>query len=114
VDGVVTRARHLARRVVGLESRIAEEAARRERSMEASGLDGLEPGPPALDRHAARLHELDSARADAARELHACIGRLGELREQLCDRVLEEAPGAMDDMARTLSEAEAYLSRRAV
>jgi len=105
VDGLLARARHLARRVVNLESRIAEAATRLERSDAAEA---------AQDRHEARLHELDSAREDAARELRACIDRLEELREQLDERVLEEAPGGMDEMARTLAEAEAYLSRRAV
>ena len=107
VDGLGAHARHLARRVVNLEARIAEVTSRMEPSE-------TEAPAGALERHAARLHELDSARDDAARELHACLRRLEELREGLCDGVLEEAPDALEAMARTLSETEAYLSRRAV
>jgi hypothetical protein len=108
VDGLVSRAKQLARRVVGLEARIAEVASKIEGSA-APDVDRTTRDP-----HAVRLHELDSAREDAALELRACIDRLELLREQLCDGVLEEAPGAMDVMARALAEAEAYLSKRAV
>ena len=107
VDGLGARARHLARRVVNLESRIAEVTSRMEPTGDEAPAGGQE-------RQVARLHELDAARDDAARELHACLHRLEELREGVCDVVLEVAPDGLDVIARTLSETEAYLSRRAV
>jgi hypothetical protein len=113
VDGLVSKAKHLARRVVGLEARIAEAASKMEDSASLAS-DGAPEPQGVHDPHAVRLHELDSAREDAARELRACIDRLDLLRETLCGGVLEEAPGAMELMARTLEEAEAYLSRRSV
>jgi hypothetical protein len=112
-DGLVARIKHLARRVVNLESRIAEAAAKLERPVGAVLEEAAGREPSALARRAARVHELGAARDDAARELHACIRRLEEVREQLSDSALA-APGALDTMARMVSEAEAYLSQRAI
>jgi len=113
VDGLALRAKHLARTVVNLEARIGEAVSKLDRPADAVLQDaaGHEPSPQA--RRAARVHELGAARDDAARELHACIRRLEEIHAGLADGALT-ATGAMDGVARRVSEAEAYLSQRSV
>lgn len=112
VDGLAVRAKHLARRVVNLESRIAEAASRMERSPSDDSVDVV--GDGAGVRHTARLNELSSARDDAAGELRACIGRLEEIRERLSGEEPTESAGPTDELARMISAAATYLSQRAI
>jgi hypothetical protein len=114
VDGLLARAKQLAQRVVNLEARITETAVRAERETDSPFGDPARPGASWSDRNALRLHELEAARDDAARELHGCIHRLDDLRERVCGGSMDEELAEIEAVARTLSEVEAYLGRRAV
>lgn len=109
VEGLAGRVKHLARKVGTLEERIAESTARSERQR----ADG--PGPDAelagasLERHAARLQELNSAREEAAGELRACVSHLEELRDTFTARARLDPALAMEELARTLSKAAEHL-----
>ena len=113
VDVLVARIKHLARKVVTLEERIAETVQRLDRGREAGPGTDPELATSALSRHAARLQELNSARDEAAAELRACVSRLEELRDTLTDRLRLDPARALDELTRTLGEANAYLSQRA-
>jgi len=113
VEVLVGRVKHLARKVVTLEARIAETAHRIDRGREAGPGTDPELATSSLSRHAARLQELNSARDEAAAEMRACVSRLEDVRDSLTERVRHDPSRAMDELARTLSEVAAYLSERA-
>jgi hypothetical protein len=112
VDSMVGRIRHVARKVVTLEDRIAEAAAHIEKGrMRGPGGDAA-LATAALDRHAARLQELNAARDEAAEELRFCADTLAKLRETLAERFRLDPGRALDELSDVLSQVHEHLSTR--
>jgi hypothetical protein len=111
-ETLAQRVKHVARKVVTLEDRIADTAKRVDRGEEGGGADGAIPSS-ALSRHSARLHELTSARDEAAAELRACVSGLADIRDAITEQLRMDASLGMDELERALSRAAAYLGQRA-
>jgi len=111
-ETLAQRVKHVARKVVTLEDRIADTAKRVDRGEEGGGADGAIPSS-ALSRHSARLHELTSARDEAAAELRTCVSGLADIRDAITEQLRMDASLGMDELERALSRAAAYLGQRA-
>ena len=110
VEMLLTRVRHLARKVVTLEERLADAAGRSERSPGTDGDTGQTGS--SRSRHAARLQELNGAREEAASELRACVSRIEAVRDTLTERFRLDASLATEELREGLGEAIEYLGDR--
>jgi hypothetical protein len=112
VDAVMGRIKHVARKVVTLEDRIAEAADRiEEKRREGPGGDAT-LAAAALDRHAARLQELNAARDEAAGELRFCADILAKLRETLTERFRLDPGRALEELAEVLGQVSEHMAGR--
>jgi hypothetical protein len=112
VDSVMGRIKHVSRKVVTLEDRIAETAGRiDERRREGPGGDAT-LAAAALDRHAARLQELNAARDEAAGELRFCADALAKLRETLTERFRSDPGRALEELGEILRQMSEHMAGR--
>lgn len=113
VEMLVGRIKHLARKVVTLEERIAETSERVDRKRREGPGPDAELASSSLSRQAARLQELNSARDEAASELRRCVGMLRDVREALTDRFGLDPARALDFLEEVLGRAQEHLAQRA-
>lgn len=111
-DSMTSRVKHLARKVVTLEERIAETAGRLEKDRGAGPGGDAALAADALDRHAARLQELNAARDEAAAELRYCADMLAQMRDVLTERFGLDPGKALEDLAAVLSRINEHMASK--
>ena len=65
-----------------------------------------------LDRHEARLQELNAARDEAAGELRFCADTLAKLRETLTERFQLDPGRALEELTQVLGQVNEHMSGR--
>ncbi len=112
VDSMMGRIKHVARKVVTLEERIAETAGRMDTGRSSGPGSDAALAVAALERHAARLQELNAARDEAAGELRFCADTLAQLRDALTERWGLDPGRALDELREIVTRANQHMTSK--